>query len=62
MPPRDPDALAAAIVDLLGDPARRAAMGDAARARVDAVFDIREHVQAIEGVFDEILAHHRRAA
>jgi glycosyltransferase involved in cell wall biosynthesis len=62
VPPRDPDALAAAIVELLGDPARRRAMGEAARARVEAVFGIREHVRAIEGVFDEILTHHRRAA
>jgi L-malate glycosyltransferase len=55
VPPRDPDALAAAIGELLDDPARRARMGAAARARVDAVFDIRHHVRAIEGVFDEIL-------
>ena len=31
------------------------------RARVEAVFGVREHVQAIEAVFGEILAHHRRA-
>jgi glycosyltransferase involved in cell wall biosynthesis len=56
VPPRDADALAAAITALLGDPARRAAMGRAARARVDAVFDIRHHVRAIEGLFDDLLA------
>jgi len=32
VPPRDPDALAAAIVSLLEDPIRRALMADAARA------------------------------
>ena len=56
VPPRDPDALSAAILELLADPLRRAAMGTAARARVEAVFGIRQHVRAIEGVFDEILA------
>jgi glycosyltransferase involved in cell wall biosynthesis len=54
--PRDADALAAAIVTLLRDPARRAAMGRAARARVGAVFGIQEHARAVERVFDEILA------
>jgi rhamnosyl/mannosyltransferase len=40
VPPRDPEALAAAINGLLADPARRAAMGAAARARVAAEFDL----------------------
>ena len=55
VPPRDPDALAAAIVTLVTDPARRDAMGRAARERVDRVFDIRHHVAAMEQVFDTIL-------
>ncbi len=55
VPPRDAEALAAAISALLDDPARRAAMGRAARARVDAVFDIRHHVRAIETLFDDLL-------
>jgi hypothetical protein len=36
-------------------------MGAAGRARVDAVFDIRQHVRTIEGIFDEMLEHRRRA-
>jgi MMP alpha-(1->4)-mannosyltransferase len=38
VPPRDPPALAAAIADVLSDPARLAAMGRAARARVLSTF------------------------
>ncbi|MGH7894771.1 MAG: glycosyltransferase family 4 protein, partial [Candidatus Binatia bacterium] len=55
VPPRDAGALAGAIVALVTDPARRSAMGRAARERVDRVFDIRHHVGAMERVFDEIL-------
>ena len=58
VPPRDPDAFAAALVELLTDPSRREAMGHAARARAEAVFSIRAHVKAVEDVFDEILAAH----
>jgi glycosyltransferase involved in cell wall biosynthesis len=59
VPPRDPDALANAIVTLLRDPARRSAMGRAARLRVAAVFAIQDHARAVERVFDEILAARR---
>jgi glycosyltransferase involved in cell wall biosynthesis len=58
VPPRDPAALAAAIDRLVGDPALRRRMGDAGRARVDAVFDIRHHVHALTTIFDEMLAVH----
>jgi glycosyltransferase involved in cell wall biosynthesis len=57
--PRDPDALARAIVTLLRDPARRLAMGRAARVRVADVFGIQDHARAVERVFDEILAARR---
>ena len=35
VPPRDPDALRAALAGLLADPERAARIGDAARAAVD---------------------------
>lgn len=60
--PRDPDAFAAAIDRLVRDPALRRRMGDAGRARVDAVFDIRQHVRTIEAIFADMLAHARRNA
>jgi glycosyltransferase involved in cell wall biosynthesis len=62
VPPRDATALAAAIERLIGDPALRRRMGEAGRARVDAVFDIRHHVRAMEAVFEEMLAARRPAA
>ena len=61
IPPRDPTALAAAIDRLIADPALRRRMGNAARARVAAVFDIRHHVRAIEEVFEEMLGARRPA-
>ncbi len=55
VPPRDPEALAAAIDRLVGDADLRARMGAAGRARVQAVFDIRHHVAAMEAIFDDML-------
>ncbi len=54
VPPRDAAALAEAIATLVADRPRCAAMGRAARERVDRMFDIRHHVRAIEQVFDDI--------
>jgi glycosyltransferase involved in cell wall biosynthesis len=56
VPPRDSHAIAAALVSLLHDPARRTAMARAARARAAAVFDIHQHARAVEAVLDDVLA------
>jgi len=40
VPPRDPDALARAVVDLLREKTRRAALGKAGRDRVQAIFTV----------------------
>ncbi len=55
VPPRDPDALAAAINDLLADPARRAAMSTAARARVAAEFDLGVMVERVMALYGALL-------
>jgi len=53
--PRSPEALADAIVTLCSNPELSRKMGQAGRDRVDAVFDIRHHVAAIEALFDECI-------
>ena len=54
VPPRDPAALAAGLLRLLGDPALRAKMGAAARARA-LDFDIRTAVRRMEEVYAGLL-------
>jgi glycosyltransferase involved in cell wall biosynthesis len=48
VPPRRPDLLADALIAVIEDPVRRAAMGDAARGRA-ASLDLRQGVATIEG-------------
>ncbi|GAB4559203.1 MAG: glycosyltransferase [Anaerolineae bacterium] len=51
VPPGDPEALAAAIRELLDAPERREAMGRAARARVEADFSFTAMAQRIESAY-----------
>jgi glycosyltransferase involved in cell wall biosynthesis len=55
VPPGDPGALAAAIASLLRDPARAAAMGEAARARARQVFSLEVTVAELEKVYRRVL-------
>jgi glycosyltransferase involved in cell wall biosynthesis len=55
VPPRDPDALAEAIVALLRDPARRDRMAAASRARHAERFTVARMVAATAAVYDAIL-------
>jgi len=55
VPPRDPQALAQAIRSLLDDPERRAAMGRAGRARVEAEFTLAQMIARVQAVYEEVL-------
>jgi len=59
VPPGDPRALAAAVVDLLADPGRRAASGRTARARVLAEFPIERLVDETTALYDALLERPR---
>jgi glycosyltransferase involved in cell wall biosynthesis len=61
VPARDPDALAAAINNLLADPARRAEMSTAARARVAAEFDLGVMVERVLALYEEACCVKREA-
>jgi glycosyltransferase involved in cell wall biosynthesis len=54
VPPRDPDALAAGLVEALEDPARRAAWGRAGRQRFQQRFTADRMVEATLAVYAEL--------
>lgn len=55
VPPRDSGALAEAISSLIGDPARRAAMGEAARKKAAAEFDQRRVIDLSLATYERLL-------
>lgn len=60
-PPGDAPALAAALNRLLDDPALRARMGDAGRARVTEEFDVARMVAQTVAIYDDVLRQSGRA-
>ncbi|MEU3978972.1 GT4 family glycosyltransferase PelF [Streptomyces sp. NPDC026672] len=54
VPPRDPAAMARAALDLLADPGRRRAMGEAARLRVIEQFTLRQTVDTFRSIYREL--------
>lgn len=54
VPPRDPAAMAAAALELLADPPRRAAMGEAARLRVIEQFTLRQTIDTFRAIYLEL--------
>jgi len=56
IPPYDEAAMAAAVIELLRDPARRSAMGQAGRACVETHFTIERVVAQVSHVLQEVLA------
>ncbi|WP_340558210.1 DUF3492 domain-containing protein [Streptomyces sp. GSL17-111] len=59
LPPRNPRALADACLQLLRDPARRARLGAAARARALELFTVEQNLQAFHGMYLELIARRR---
>jgi glycosyltransferase involved in cell wall biosynthesis len=54
-PPRDPARLASALVAMLGDPERRAAMGRAARRKVEESFNLAAMIDRTQALYQEML-------
>jgi glycosyltransferase involved in cell wall biosynthesis len=52
--PDDPDALAAALARLIGDPAHRLALGQAAKARVERLFSVGQMVGNFHATYDDL--------
>ena len=61
VPPRQPERLADAIVAVATDPARRAAMGDAARQRSEA-FDIAAATRHLEALYADAAAARNKSS
>jgi hypothetical protein len=55
VPPGDAQALAAATLTLLADPATRQAMGEAGRRRVEERFGLPEHLRRLEAIYADVL-------
>ena len=55
----DPEALAAAILELAGDPDRRKAMGAAGRARVQRDFTLEKQAEAVHSAYLEAASRRR---
>ncbi|WP_254401564.1 GT4 family glycosyltransferase PelF [Streptomyces sp. AC555_RSS877] len=62
VPPRDPAAMAAAALQLLGDPGRRRVMGEAARLRVIEQFTLRQTIDTFRSIYRELPTLGRRSA
>jgi glycosyltransferase involved in cell wall biosynthesis len=62
VPPRDPGAMAAAALELLGDPQRRRAMGEAARLRVVEQFTLRQTIDTFRSIYRELPLRARRSS
>ncbi|MFH1732966.1 MAG: glycosyltransferase family 4 protein [Planctomycetota bacterium] len=59
VPPGDPDAMAAAIIELLASPERRKAMGEAGRRRAEKLFDLRQVVPRYVALYADVAAGRR---
>ena len=60
VPPRDPEAIAAAVLRLLADPAWARSLGRAGRARVVAGFSTRAKVERLERLYARVASARSR--
>jgi glycosyltransferase involved in cell wall biosynthesis len=60
VPPRDPGALAAAVASLIDDPGRASSLGEHARERQRAEFDLDGMVRRLEELYMRLYASSRR--
>jgi colanic acid/amylovoran biosynthesis glycosyltransferase len=58
VPPRDPEALAAAVLELAADDELRQKMGDEGRRRAVEEFDTRDCARALHGEYSRLVAEH----
>jgi glycosyltransferase involved in cell wall biosynthesis len=56
VPPNDPNALAAAVIDVMSDEPRRVEMGRAARAHAVANYAWDDIAKRLEAIYDEVVA------
>lgn len=61
VPPRDPSALAKAVISLLRDSHRVSNIGKAARRRVEECFTVRQYVAGVEQVYQQVLGREGQA-
>lgn len=59
VPPREPEPMAAAAIELLRDPERRARLGEQARLRVIEQFTLRQNIDGFRGIYTELLGTSR---
>jgi glycosyltransferase involved in cell wall biosynthesis len=57
VPPEDPSGLAEIVRSLLDDPARRAALGEAARRRIEREYPLARMVDGYEAALKEVVGH-----
>lgn len=57
VPPQQPAALADAIEQLVRDPQRARALGEAGRERAISAFGIQAHVHHVQSIYDRLLTH-----
>lgn len=55
VPPREPEPMAAAALELLRDPERRARLGEQARLRVIEQFTLRQNIDGFRNIYTELL-------